>query len=121
VNDREDRLSQRVIGLDIPPLRRLLADLGTSEATATIRDSAAGSLGHLVCQACARALEEEGDLGPGALSALPGGLRLQHSLLTLDGSVDALLDSGPFVSRYGQQLCDTLLRRHDDVLNSQPI
>ncbi len=107
--------------LAMPPLTRLLTELEADDATSQIRDSAAGPLAHLLCHASARAVEEDGDLDQDTLLALLGGLSRQRRLLALNDSVDALLNSGPFVGHYGQRLCDALLRGHRATLDSSPM
>lgn len=121
MNGLEQGLTHGAADLAVPPLSRLLAHLKVGDVTSEIRDSAAGPLAHLLCQAAARAVEEDGGLDPDTLLALLGGLSLQHRLLALNDSVDALLSSGPFVRRYGQQLCDALLRGHRATLDSRPM
>ncbi|WP_431884242.1 hypothetical protein [Micromonospora gifhornensis] len=104
-----------------PALTLLLRDLVAEDPATTIRDTAAGPVGHLACRATVRALEDGEALEPATIEAVLAGVGSQRSLLTLNDAIDALLGSGQFVNQFGQRLCDALLRGHANTLNDRPL
>ncbi len=104
-----------------PSLTDLLRELSPADPATAIRESAAGALGHLTCRAAVQALAVGEPPDSAATEALLAGISSQRSLLTLNDSVDGLLESGEFVAQFGQPLCDALLRGHAETLDTKPI
>ncbi len=117
----DELLAQTAADGAAPSLADLVRELPVDELSTTIRDSAAGPLGHLLCRAAIRTLDGDQGADRAAIDAILRGITRQRSLLTLSDTIDVLLDSGSFVGRFGKGLHDALMQGHAGAIDRQPL